>query len=154
MTSIYNRLCALASDLKSLDATDITYIMVVRTLLRALDDSFSHLVLMIKERPDFRTLVPADIIERLKTHEMEEEEKLDVNGSRRRTHALEAKASRHSSLEADSASSGDIDDPKSIGKDLALIMKHFNRFQRKSSSSPKKNYSSRHSSNSFEHRSY
>ena len=50
VTSIYNRLCALASELKSLDATDITYILAVRTLLRALDDSFSHLVLMIKGR--------------------------------------------------------------------------------------------------------
>ena len=120
MTSIYNRLCALASELKSLDATDITDIMVMRTLLRALDDSFSHLVLMIKERPDFRSLVPADIIERLKTHEMEEEEKLDVNGSRIRTHALKAKASRHSSSDVGSASGGDTDDPERIENILLL----------------------------------
>ena len=127
--------------------------MVVRTLLRSLDDSFSHIVLMIKERTDFRTLVPDDIIERLKTHEMEEEEKHDVNGSRRRTHALKAKASRHSSSDASSVSGADSDDPSSIGKDLALIMKRFNRFQRKNSSSPKKNYPSRHSSNSSHHHS-
>ena len=123
----------------------------IRTLLRSLDDSFSHIVLMIKERPDFRDLVPTDIIERLKTHEMEEEEKHDVNGSLRRTHALKAKASRHSSSDASSASGVDSDDPSSIGNDLALIMRRFNHFQRKSSSSPKKNYSSRHSSNSSHH---
>ena len=97
---------------------------------------------MIKERTDFRDLVPVDVIERLKTHEMEEEEKHDVNGSRRRTHALKAKASRHSSSDASFSSGVDLDDPLSIGKDLALIMKHFNRFQRNNSSSPKKNYPS------------
>ena len=59
---------------------------------------------MIKERSDFRTLVPADVVERLKTHEMEEEEKHDVNGSRRRTHALKASASRHHSSDSGSDS--------------------------------------------------
>ena len=79
--------------------------------------------------------------------------KHDVNGSRRRTHALKARASRHSSLDSGVASGGDSDDPTSIGKDLALIIRHFSRFQKKSSSSPKKNYPSRHSSNSSQYRS-
>ena len=108
---------------------------------------------MIKERSDFRDLVPADVIERLKTHQMEEEEKHDVNGSRRRTHALKARASLHSSSDSSSASGGDSDDPASIGKDLALIIRHFSHFQKKSSSSPKKNYPSRHSSNSSQNHS-
>src|SRR4051812_45284794 len=101
---------------------------------------------MIKERTGFRDLVLADILERLTTFEMEEYEKRDVNGSRRRTHALKAKASRPSSLDASSVSSGESDDPPSIAKDLAPFMRHLNRFQRKSSSSPRKNNSSRHSS--------
>src|SRR3954454_10088407 len=84
---------------------------------------------------------------------MEEDEKRDVNGTRRKTHALKAKASRDSSPDASSASGGGSDDPASIGKDLALIMKRFNRFHRKSYSLPKKNYSSRQSSNSYHHRS-
>ena len=126
----------------------------MRTLLRSLDDSFSHIVLMIKERSDFRTLVPADVVERLKTHEMEEEEeKHDVNGSRRRTPTLKASASHHYSSDSGSASVGDSDDPASIGKDLALIIRCFSRFQKKSSSSPKKNYSPRQSSNSSQYRS-
>ena len=97
--------------------------MVVITLLRSLDVSFSHIVLMIKERSYFRTLVPADVVERLKTHEMEEEEKHDVNGPQRRTHALKASASRHHSSDSGSASGGDSDEPVSIGKDLALIIR-------------------------------
>src|SRR4051812_36516572 len=106
---------------------------------------------MIKEMKDFRRLVAADILERLTTFEMEEEEKRDINGSRRRSHALKARASRHSSPKFSSASGVESDDPASIGKDLALIMKRFNRFQRKGFSSPKKNYPSRNSSNSSHH---
>src|SRR3954463_13444618 len=146
VSSIYSRLTALANELISLGADDITPHSVVRTLLRSLDDSFDHIVLMIKERADFRNLVAADILERLNTFEMEEDEKCDINGSRRRSHALKAKASRCSSPEASSASGVESDDPASIGKDLALIMKCFDRFQRKGFSSPKKSYSSRNSS--------
>src|SRR3954463_2368916 len=110
--------------------------------------TFGHIVLMIKEMTDFRKLVAANILERLTTFEMEEEEKRDINGSRRRSHALKIRASRHSSPEVSSAFDVESDDPPSIGKDLALIMKRFNRFQKKGFSSPKNNYSSRHSSNS------
>ena len=105
--------------------------MVIRTLLSSLDDSFEHIVLMIKERNDFRTLVPTNILERLTTYELEQDEKRDVNGSRRRPHSLKAKASYHSSPEVSSAFHCESDDPSSIGKDLALTMKRFNRFQRK-----------------------
>src|ERR1041385_6043793 len=56
------------------------------------------------------------------------------------------KASHHSSPEVSYASGVESDDPASIGKDLALIIRRFNRFQRKGLSSPKKNYSSRNSS--------
>src|SRR4051812_21395385 len=52
-----------------------------------------------------------------------------------------------------SKSGGGSDDPENIGKDLALIMKRFNRFQRNNFSSSKKNYSSIHSRNSSHHRS-
>src|SRR3954471_2820980 len=93
-------------------------------------------------------MTPADILERLTSYELELEEKRDVSGSRRKSHALKAKASCHSSLESSSASGVESDDPSGIGKDLALIVKRFNRFQRRSSSSPKKSYSSCHSSSS------
>ena len=100
----YNRLTILSSELVSLGAPDITDHLVVRLLLHSLDESFEHLILMIKERTDYKNLSPADILERLTTYEMEQEEKLDVNGTRRRSHALKAKDSRHSSPEPSSAS--------------------------------------------------
>src|SRR3954464_13360519 len=153
VNSIYNRLIALANELESLGATDVDPHMVVRNLLRSLDESFAHINLMIKERSNYRKMVPADVLERLTTFEKEEDEKREINGTRRRTHALKAKASKHSSSEASSASGTEFEDPSGIGKDLALIVKRFNHFQRKSySSSPKKNYSSKHSSNKYSSR--
>src|ERR1041385_363907 len=146
VNSIYSRLTALSNELISLGADDITPHSVVRTFLRSLDDSFDHIVLMIKERTNFRNLVATYILQRLNTFEMEEDEKRDINGSRRRSNALKAKASHHSSPEVSSASGVESDDPASIGKDMALIMRRFNRFQRKGFSSPKKSYSSRNSS--------
>src|SRR3954471_18690304 len=95
----YNILTILLNELIALGAPDITDHLVVRQLLRSLDDSFEHLVLMIKERTDYKRLSPADLLERLTTYELEQEEKCDVNGTRRRSHALMEKASRHSSLE-------------------------------------------------------
>src|SRR3954464_5060444 len=151
--SIYSRLTALSNELISLGAEDITNRIIVRTLLCSLDDSFDHIVMMIKERTDFKDLVAADMLERLNTFEMEEDEKRDVNGTRRKSHALKARASHHSTPEASYESGCASDDPENIGKDLALIMRRFNRFQRRTSSSPKKNYSSRHSSDSSQHRS-
>src|SRR3954465_12552524 len=144
----YNRLTTLSTELVALGAPDITDHLVVKQLLRSLDESFEHLVMMIKEKENYKHITHADVLERLTTYEMELEEKHDVNGTRRRTHALKAKASRHSSPERSSASGVESDDPSGIGKDLALIVKRFNRFQRRSSSSLKKSYSSRHSSNS------
>src|SRR3954470_3816012 len=149
--STYNRLTTLSNELVALGAPDITDHLVVRQLLRSLDESFEHLVMMIKEKDNYKHITPVDVLERLTTYEMELEEKRDVNGTRGRTHALKAKASRHSSPERSSASGVESDDPSGIGKDLALIVKRFSRFQRKSSSSPKKSYSSRHSSNSSHH---
>src|SRR3954462_218862 len=150
VNSIYNRLVALANELESLGAKDVDPHMVVRMLLRSLDESFSHVILMIKERSDYRKMVPADVLERLTTFEKEEDEKREINGTRRRTHALKAKASKYSSSEGRSESGTDSDCPSDIGKELALLVKRFGRFQRKnSSSSPKKNYSSKRSSDKY-----
>src|SRR3954464_7732225 len=76
----YNRLAILSSELISLGAPDITDHLVVRQLLRSLDDSFEHLILMIKKRTDYKNLSPTNVLERLTTYELEQE-KRDVNGT-------------------------------------------------------------------------
>ena len=103
MESTYNRLTTLSNELVALGAPDITDHLVVRQLLQSLDESFDHLVMMIKERSNYKDMTPADVLERLTTYELELEQKRDVNGSRRRSHALKAKVSRHSSPEPSSA---------------------------------------------------
>src|SRR3990170_5344666 len=90
--------------------------------------SIDSLVLMIRERLDFKVLNSADIMERLNTHEEQEEEKRDLYGSsHRKSHALKAVAD--SSFEGNAEE--DSDDPERISKDLALITKRFQRLHRK-----------------------
>ena len=67
-------------------------------------------------------------MERLNTHEEQEEEKRDLYGSsHRKSHALKAVAESSSEGNAEE----DSDDPERISKDLALITKRFQRLQRK-----------------------
>lgn len=91
------------------------------------------LVLMIRERVDFKLLDSDDIMERLNTHEEQEEEKRDPYGSSyQKSHMLKAMA--ESSLE-DNAEE-DSNDPESISQDLALI-KCFQRFRKRSQTQKK-----------------
>ena len=97
-------------------------------LLRSLDSSFDILALMIQERPDFKTLDPSDILERLNTHEFQLSEKRDIYGPNYgRTRALKAKAVSSSEEESDSSS----DDPEDIGRELAMLVKKFQKFTKK-----------------------
>ena len=66
---MFDRLTDITNELQALGTTEITKHEIVKTLLRSLDSSFDTLALMIQERPDFKTLDPSDILERLNTHE-------------------------------------------------------------------------------------
>ena len=65
----FDRLTDITNELQALGTTEITKHEVVKTLLRSLDSSFDTLAPMIQERPDFETLEPSNILERLNTHE-------------------------------------------------------------------------------------
>ena len=65
----FDRLTDISNELQALGATDITDHEVEKKLLRSLDSSFDTLALMIQERADYKSLDPADILERLSTHE-------------------------------------------------------------------------------------
>nr|XP_020155476.1 microfibrillar-associated protein 1-like [Aegilops tauschii subsp. strangulata] len=84
---------------------------------------------MIRERPNFMSLTSVDVMEKLNTHEEQEEGKRDLYGSSEcKNHALK--------IVADSSSDGnaeeDSDDPERRSKDLALITKRFQHFHKKS----------------------
>ena len=89
----FDHLTDISNELQALGATDITDHEVVKKLLRSLDSSFDTLALMIQERGDYKSLDPADILERLNTHEFQLAEKRDLYGpSYGRSRALKAKA--------------------------------------------------------------
>ena len=124
----FDRLTDVTNELQALGATEITKHEVVKTLLRSLDSSFDTLALMIQERPDFKTLDLSDILERLNTHEFQLSEKRDIYGPNYgRTRALKANAVSSSEEESDSSS----DDPEDIGRELAMLVKKFQKFTKK-----------------------
>ena len=92
----FDCLTDITNELQALGATEITKHEIVKTLLRSLDSSFDTLALMIQECPDFKTLDPSDILERLNTHEFHLSEKRDIYGPNYgRTRALKAKLFPH-----------------------------------------------------------
>src|SRR3954462_4967615 len=80
---------------------------------------------MIQERPDFKTLDPADILERLNAHELKLSEKRDLYGTTPKVRALKAKARKSSS---DEESEADSDDPEALSRELALLTRKFQKF--------------------------
>src|SRR3954471_21115369 len=124
----FDRLTDISNELQALGAADIRDHEVVKKLLRSLDDSFEFLSLMIQERPDFKTLDPADILERLNAHELKLSEKRDLYCSTPKAHALKARTRRVSS---DEESEDDTDNPETLSRELALLTRKFQRFTKK-----------------------
>ena len=128
--SIYSRLTTITNELRGLGATDITDTVIVKKLLMSLDEKYDTLCTLIEERADFKSLTPSQALGRLNAHEMILEEKKELHSSRsapRRSLALKAKKADSSS---DEESSEQTDDEESLGKDMALLVKRFNRFHR------------------------
>src|SRR6266496_1898590 len=124
-----DRLTDISNDLQALGATDITNHEVVKKLLRSLDSSFDTLALIIQERGDYKSLDPADILERLNTHEFQQARKRDLYGpSYGRSRALKAKAVSESEGEDSDSSLGD---PKEISEVLAMLVRKFQKFSRR-----------------------
>nr|XP_040251661.1 uncharacterized protein LOC120968753 [Aegilops tauschii subsp. strangulata] len=108
---------------------------MVKKLPRSLDNSFDTLALMIQERPDYKSLDPADILERLNTHEFQQAEKRDMYGpSYGRPHALKAKAKAKAispSKEEEEVSECSTDDAEEIGRELAMLVRKFQKFSKR-----------------------
>ena len=105
----FDHLTDISNELQALGATDITDHEVVKKLLRSLDSSFDTLALMTQERADYKSLDPADILERLNTREFQLAEKRDLYGPRYgRSRALKAKAVSESEGEDSGSNLGDL----------------------------------------------
>src|SRR3954466_3961060 len=124
----FDRLTDISNELQALGAMDITDHEVVKKMLRSLDASFDILSMMIEERPNFKTLDLADILERLNAHELKLSEKCDLYGTTPKVRALKAKARKTSS---DEESEADSDDPEALSRELPLLTRKFQKFTRK-----------------------
>ena len=90
-------------------------------MLRSLDSSFDTLALIIQERADYKSLDPADILERLNTNEFQLAEKRDLYGtSYGRSCALKANAVSESEGKDSSSSLGD---PEELSQERAMLVK-------------------------------
>nr|ABA98062.2 retrotransposon protein, putative, Ty1-copia subclass [Oryza sativa Japonica Group] len=105
---MYDRMMILVNKIKELGSEDMTNHFVVKRFLRAFGLRNPTLVSMIWERKDFKRLTPSDILGRIVSHEMQEEE------------AREAKQEEESSGE------------ESEDEEMAFIVKRFKHFLRKS----------------------
>ncbi|XP_073360127.1 uncharacterized protein [Aegilops tauschii subsp. strangulata] len=84
---------------------------------------------MIQERGDYKSFDPADILERLNTHEFQLAEKRDLYGpSYGTSHALKAKAVSESEGEDSGSSLGDLEE---LSQELAMLVKKFQKFSRR-----------------------
>ncbi|XP_073361819.1 uncharacterized protein [Aegilops tauschii subsp. strangulata] len=84
---------------------------------------------MIQECGDYKSLDPADILERLNTHEFQLAEKRDLYGSSYgRSRALKAKAVSESEGEDYGSSLGDLEE---LSQELALLVMKFQKFSRR-----------------------
>ena len=116
---------------------------MVKKFLRSLDSSFDTLALMIQEHPDYKSLDPADILERLNTHEFQQAEKRDMYGSsygRPRALKAKAKAKAISSSEEEEEYEISSDGVEEIGRELAMLVKKFHRFSKKNCFGKSSNY--------------
>ena len=113
----FDHLTDITNELQALGATEITKPEIIKKLLRSLDSSFDTLALMIQERPDFKTLDASNILERLNTY----------GPNYVRARALKAKVV--SSYEEESNCSSE--DHEDIGKEIAMLVKKFQKFTKK-----------------------
>ena len=96
---------------------------------RRLHSKHHTLALMIQERGDYKSLDPADILERLNTHEFQLAEKRDLYGSSYGKPRARKAKEVFESEEEDSTSS--LGDPEELGQELALLVKKFQKFSRR-----------------------
>nr|ABA97697.1 retrotransposon protein, putative, unclassified [Oryza sativa Japonica Group] len=124
---MYHRMMILVNKIKRLGSEDMTNHFVVKRLLRAFGPRNPTLVSMIRERKDFKRLTPSDILGRIVSHEMQEEEAREVRQMvknaamiKNQEVALMAKQEEESSCE------------ESEDEEMAFIVKRFKHFLRKS----------------------
>nr|CAH66640.1 OSIGBa0140A01.8 [Oryza sativa] len=124
---MYDRMMILVNKIKGLGSEDMTNHFVVKRLLRAFGPRNPTLVSMIWERKDFKRLTPNDILGRIVSHEMQEEEAREVrqmvkNAAMIKNQEVALKANQEEESSCEESEDGE----------MAFIVKRFKHFLRKS----------------------
>src|SRR5512140_417499 len=77
-SDMYDRLSKIVNEIKGLDSKDMTDEVVVKKMVRAITPRNSILVTIIRERPDYKTLTPHDLLGRILAHDMLVQDSKDV----------------------------------------------------------------------------
>jgi hypothetical protein len=146
-SDMYDRLSKIVNEIKGLGSKDMTDEVVVKKMVQAITPRNSTLVTIIRERPDYKTLTPHDLLGRILAHDMLEQESKEViqyinqtltTSIKKENLALKAKEEEEQSRK--SKSKAEIDD-----EEMALFVKKFDKFMKQSGFF--KGSSSKHSSN-------
>nr|ABA98030.2 retrotransposon protein, putative, Ty1-copia subclass [Oryza sativa Japonica Group] len=135
-SDMYDRLSKIVNEIKVLGSKDMTNEVVVKKMVRAITPRNSTLVTIIRERPDYKTLTPHDLLGRILAHDMLEQESKEViqyinqtstTSIKKEDLALKAKEEEEESRKSKSKSKAEIDD-----EEMALFVKKFDKFMKQS----------------------
>nr|AAT81684.1 putative gag-pol polyprotein [Oryza sativa Japonica Group] len=133
-SNMYDRLSKIINEIKGLGSKDNTDEVVVKKMVRAITPRNSTLVTIIRERPDYKTLTPHDLLGRILAHDMFVQESKDViqyinqsSTASIKKEDLALKAKEEEEENRKSKSKAEIDD-----KEMTLFVKKFGKFMRRS----------------------
>ncbi|XP_066159889.1 uncharacterized protein [Oryza sativa Japonica Group] len=133
-SDMYDRLSKIVNEIKGLDSKDMTDEVVVKKMVRAITPRNSTLVTIIRERPDYKTLTPHDLLGCILTHDMLVQESKDViqyinqsSTASIKNEDLALKAKEEEEENRKSKSKAEIND-----EEMALFVKKFGKFMRRS----------------------
>nr|CAI44607.1 P0650D04.11 [Oryza sativa Japonica Group] len=149
-SDMYDRLSKIVNEIKGLGSKDMTDEVVVKKMVRAITPRNSTLVTIIRERPDYKTLTPYDLLGRILAHDMLVQDSKDViqyinqsSTASIKKEDLALKAEEEEEENRKSKSKVEIDD-----EEMALFVKKFGKFMRQSGffkGSSSKHYSNKSS---------
>nr|CAE02851.4 OSJNBa0014F04.17 [Oryza sativa Japonica Group] len=133
-SDMYDRLSKIVNEIKGLGSKDMTDEVVVKKMVRAITPRNSTLVTIIRERPDYKTLTPHDLLGHILAHDMLVQESKDViqyinqsSTTSIKKEDLALKAKKEEEENRKSKSKAEIDD-----EEMALFVKKFSKFMRRS----------------------
>lgn len=133
-SDMYDRLSKIVNEIKRLDSKDMTDEVVVKKMVRAITPRNSTLVTIIRERPNYKTLTPHDLLGCILAHDMLVQESKDViqyinqrSTASIKNEDLALKAKEEEEENRKSKSKAEIDD-----EEMALFVKKFGKFMRRS----------------------